>query len=82
MAKKPARNEQREMLRQPLDPDVCFVLFSSTHLTASSAAVSLQSLLAQVQRKPAERPIQSIEYDSQTRRLTLRFEQDAPPKEE
>lgn len=82
MAKKAAKNEKREPMRIPRDPDVCFVLFPSAHLTSSSAAISLQSLQHQMQQHPAARRIKSIEYESQTRRLTIRFEPDTPPKED
>lgn len=61
----------------PKDPDICFVLFPSAHLTASSASISLQSLLLQVQQQPSERRIETISYDPQTRRMDIRFESDS-----
>jgi hypothetical protein len=47
-------------LAQPPDPDMCFVLFPAVHLTAASAAVSLNSLLLQLQKQPGDRKIASF----------------------
>ncbi|MNW34009.1 hypothetical protein D3C74_109760 [compost metagenome] len=57
----------------PRDQDLCFVLFPSGNPTASSVAVSLQSLLHQVQKHPASQQIEVINYDPQARRFDIRF---------
>ena len=72
-SRKPAKNRPLT-LAQPLDPDMCFVLFPAVHLTAASAAVSLNSLLLQLQKQPGDRKIVAIQYDQAARRMEVRFE--------
>lgn len=74
---KPAKKSTKSepiLVAMPKDPDVCFVLFPSSQLTASSAAVSLRSLCHQVERENADRAIESIHYDIAARRLEIKFE--------
>jgi hypothetical protein len=74
MKTKKATKSESVRLAQPRDPDICFVLFPSAHLTAASAAVSLNSLLLQLQKQPGDRRIAVIHYDQATRRMEIRFE--------
>ncbi|WP_127488438.1 hypothetical protein [Paenibacillus ehimensis] len=53
---------ERIMMATPPDPNRCFVLFSHI-LTAGTAAVSLHSLLRQVEKQPSDRPIEAIRFD-------------------
>lgn len=64
MAKPKAKQAPTERIRMatPPDPNRCFVLFSRT-LTAGTAAVSLHSLLRQVEKHPSDRPIEAIRFD-------------------
>ncbi|MEF2965650.1 hypothetical protein V3851_07395 [Paenibacillus sp. M1] len=61
-------------LASPVDPNRSFVLFPSRLLTAGSAAVSLESLLKQVRKQPAERRIEEIIYDSAALRMEIHYE--------
>ncbi|EJL38960.1 hypothetical protein PMI08_05244 [Brevibacillus sp. CF112] len=74
MAAKKTVKDEPTLIASPKDPNVCFVLFSSTYLTASSAAVSLRSLCLQLEREDRDRVIESIQYDSAARRLEIKFE--------
>ncbi|EES73464.1 hypothetical protein POTG_01759 [Paenibacillus sp. oral taxon 786 str. D14] len=72
MATKKTKTEPN-LLATPKNPNLCFVLFPSAHLTASSAAVSLRSLYLQLERE-GDRVIESIQYDEAARRLEIKFE--------
>lgn len=61
------------LLATPRDPNLCFVQFPAANMTASSVSVSLQSLLNQLQKQPAARQIEMIQYDVETRRIDIRF---------
>lgn len=74
MATKKSAKPEPIPMAIPKDPNVCFVLFSLTHLTASSAAVSLRSLCLQMEREQADRKIEAIRYDEANRRLEIKFE--------
>lgn len=60
-------------LAMPKDPNLCFVQFPSANMTASSVSVSIQSLLNQLQKQPAARQVEAIQYDSEARRIDIRF---------
>ncbi|QUO43434.1 hypothetical protein KDJ56_11030 [Brevibacillus composti] len=65
MAKGKSKQATAEQVKLafPHDPNRCFVLFPSAYLTAGSAAVSLHSLLRQVEKHPSDRPVQAIRFD-------------------
>ncbi|WP_018749831.1 hypothetical protein [Paenibacillus sanguinis] len=67
-------------LAMPKDPNLCFVQFPSANMTTSSVSVSLQSLLNQLQKQPSARQIEAIQYDSETRRIDIRFAPDSQNK--
>lgn len=73
MAKNNANRSDPVLVRQPKDPNKCFVLFPAVHPKASNVAVSLQSLLQQVQQEPGERQVEAIRYDPALRRLEVCF---------
>lgn len=64
MAKPRAKQAPTARIRMaiPPDPNRCFVHFSRI-LTAGTAAVSLRSLLRQVEKHPSGRPIEAIRFD-------------------
>lgn len=64
------------------DPNECFVLFSPTHLNASSVSISLQGLLNQVNKMPADRAVKSVEYLPIGQKLLITFEDQADPPSE
>lgn len=57
----------------PPDPNLSFVAFP-TILTARAAAVSLQSILHQLNRQPPERQISEISYNPSTLRFEIKYE--------
>ncbi|CAH8246338.1 hypothetical protein WJ0W_006886 [Paenibacillus melissococcoides] len=71
MARKPV--QKPSLVAVPPDPDRCFVLFSTAALTARSAAVSLESLLHQLQKQPGERPVSSINLDKESGKMEILF---------
>ena len=79
MARSSKNKSEPILLAQPKNPNLCFVLFPAVHLTASSAAVSLQSLLIQLQKQPGTRRVEAISYDPQTRRMDVQLGPDSQP---
>ncbi|MFD3260863.1 hypothetical protein ACE3MQ_19905 [Paenibacillus lentus] len=65
---------RKPKLATPPDPNRCFVFFPSTHLTAGTVAVGLESILRQVQKHGSERNVTKIALDESTRKLTIEFE--------
>ncbi|WP_018752654.1 hypothetical protein [Paenibacillus sanguinis] len=57
----------------PPDPNLSFVAFP-TILTAGTAAVSLQSLVHQVNKQPYDRRITEIMYNPSTLRMEIKYE--------
>jgi len=61
------------LIAMPRDPNICFIVFPSTNLTAISAEVGLRSLCNQLDRENGDREIESIGYDPACRRLEIKF---------
>lgn len=64
---------ERTKLAIAPNPNRCFVLFSSTYLTAGSAIVSLNSLVRQLEKHPADRPIEDIRLDREALLMEILF---------
>lgn len=72
-AKQP-KNQQLHIEPIQRDPNICFVLFSSTFFTADNVNVGLQSLATQVQRIERDRNVKRMEYLAAERKLIVEFE--------
>lgn len=65
----------RTPIAQPLDPDRCFVVFTSQpNWTGLTTCVSLESLLRQVRRRMSDRTVKELQWDINQRKLTIEFE--------